>query len=120
MCTEILLGLLEVVAHRLSRGLGVARPDGLEDRLVLLDDVVDAPSARAVTGEAPLAALAQRLREGFDQEDEHAVAGGRSEVLVEADVGRMERLELGTGGAHGVDRHLHVRNVAAGRAPGSE
>src|SRR5881396_3524839 len=65
-------------------------------------------------------ALAKRLGKGLDEEDEHAVAGGGGEVLVEADVGRVERLELGAGGAHGVDRHLHVRDVAAGGALGRE
>jgi hypothetical protein len=116
MGAQVFLRLLEVLTHRLGGGFRITRFDGVENRFVLLDHVVDPAAARLMTGKAAPAAGLQRLGKRLDQEDEQPVAGRRRKVLVKTDVRRVKRFELLPGGAHCVDRHLHVGDLAAARS----
>src|SRR5919197_1032994 len=117
--SQILLGLAQVLAHGLRGLLRVPRSHGVQNRLVLLDHVLDSAAASLVAREGTLPARAQWLGEGLDQEDEQPVAGGSGEILVEADVRSVEGLEL-LSGAHRRDGELHVGEVALRGAAGRE
>ncbi len=114
LCVPIgLYDLIEMGAHGAFGTIGIARGDGLVDRLVR--PAGDELLTRRTQGRAPL--LGQPGRDGLMDRGEYRVARNHRQHVVERDVSALEGVKIVEGLAVGLERALQFVEVIGGRVP---